>query len=216
MDQQEREAFWRGHVDACSREPGLQRDYCRRHGLVARELRKWRTRFYGPVRQTAVGTPAPFGPEPAVSEFAYAAPGDSGAMSASESLAGTVVQRRQWTPEEKRQLVWEGLNSRVSLARFAGRHGIHPSVMHRWLKAFARPVLTASPTDTSHAFATVHIAEPPPMALRQSKATPASSPAPDRDGLIEIELAGGRRVRVGADVDADALRRVIAVLDGPP
>jgi transposase len=33
--------------------------------------------------------------------------------------------------------------------------------------------------------------------------------------MIEIELAGGRRLRVGRDVDAEALRRVISVLERP-
>jgi len=33
-------------------------------------------------------------------------------------------------------------------------------------------------------------------------------------GLIEIELVGGRRLRVDGSVDAAALRRVIEVLEG--
>jgi hypothetical protein len=33
-------------------------------------------------------------------------------------------------------------------------------------------------------------------------------------GVIEIELAGGRRLRLSGPVDAETLRRVIAVLDG--
>jgi transposase len=32
-------------------------------------------------------------------------------------------------------------------------------------------------------------------------------------GLIEIDLGGGRRLKVDADVDADALSRVLDVLD---
>ena len=32
-------------------------------------------------------------------------------------------------------------------------------------------------------------------------------------GLIEIDLGGGRRLKVDADVDADALARVLDVLD---
>jgi transposase len=32
-------------------------------------------------------------------------------------------------------------------------------------------------------------------------------------GLIEIELSQGRRLRVGRDVDGDALRRVLDALD---
>jgi hypothetical protein len=33
-------------------------------------------------------------------------------------------------------------------------------------------------------------------------------------GLMEIELVGGRRIRVDASVDVGALKRVIAVLEG--
>jgi len=39
-------------------------------------------------------------------------------------------------------------------------------------------------------------------------------PRPKRAaGLIEIELPQGRRLRVGRDVDGDALRRVLDALD---
>ena len=33
-------------------------------------------------------------------------------------------------------------------------------------------------------------------------------------GIIEIVIAGGRTVRVGSDVDASALVRIIAALEG--
>jgi transposase len=44
--------------------------------------------------------------------------------------------------------------------------------------------------------------------------SPVTSPAraAKRAGLIEIDLGGGRRIRVDRDVDADALRRVIEAL----
>jgi hypothetical protein len=41
-----------------------------------------------------------------------------------------------------------------------------------------------------------------------------SSTRTQAHGLIEIELAGGRRIRVSETVDAAALKRVIAVLEG--
>ena len=46
--------------------------------------------------------------------------------------------------------------------------------------------------------------------------TPVPAPAPSRPqaGLIEIELGGGRQVRVGADVHLAALKRVLAALRG--
>ena len=44
--------------------------------------------------------------------------------------------------------------------------------------------------------------------------TPPSVPRPRRSaGLIEIELSQGRRLRVGSDVNGDALRRVLDALD---
>jgi len=55
-------------------------------------------------------------------------------------------------------------------------------------------------------------------ALAPAAAPWASEAAPDhalrrrRTGLIEIELGGGRRLRVDRDVDAAALRRVLDAL----
>ncbi len=195
-------------MDACRRHPGLQRDYCRQHGIDGRLLRKWRTKLYGPVRRLAVDRPDPSKPELARREFAYAAPED-----ARESTVALVLRRR-WTADQKRQLVWDGLNSGKPLARFARQQGIHPSVMHRWLKELTRPVLTAGPA-TLTTFAAVRVAEAPLLPVPEMPApVPVSAPA-SYHGIIEIELAGGRRIRVGCDVDADALRRVVAVLDSP-
>ena len=100
------------------------------------------------------------------------------------------VIRRRRTIEQKRQLVWEGLNSGQPLSRFARQHGITPSAAYRWLREFARPVPTAPA---------------PPL--------PTATSAPP---LIEIGLAGGRCIRVGDTADVDALRRIIAALEMPP
>ncbi len=212
MERSEQDAFWRAHVDACLRQPGLQRDYCRQHGLDARVLRKWRTKFHGPVRQPAVGIPDPSEPEPAVREFAYAGARDAGA--AARQSTGALVLRRRWTTDQKRQLVWDGLNSGKPLARFARQHGIHPSVLHRWLKELTRPILTTGAA-TSAAFAAVQVAELPLLPAPEMPAAVPICASDANHGMIEIELAGGRRIRVGSNVDADALRRVVAVLDSP-
>ena len=125
-----------------------------------------------------------------------------------------MILRRRWTADQKRRLVWKGLNSGKPLARFARQHGIHPSVMHRWLKELTRPVLIASPGMPT-TFAAVRVAEVPLLPAPEVP-TPTPVAAPDGcHGVIEIEFAGGRRIRVGSNVDADALRRVIAVLDSP-
>ncbi|MEO6625682.1 MAG: hypothetical protein ABIN37_12765, partial [Burkholderiaceae bacterium] len=51
-----------------------------------------------------------------------------------------------------------------------------------------------------------------PVAL-PALAHAAAAAGVDR-GVIEIELAGGRRIRVTGPVEPEALRRVIAVLEG--
>ena len=199
-------------MDACLRQPGLQRDYCRQHGIDGRVLRKWRTKFYGPVRQPSIDIPDSSEPEPSIREFAYAAAKDAGDAARESTVA--LVLRRRWTTDQKRRLVWDGLNSGKPLARFARQHGIHPSVMHRWLKELTRPILTAGPAAPT-TFATVRIAEPPLLPAPETPApVPMSLPDSSR-GMIEIELAGGQRIRFGSNVDADALRRVVAVLDSP-
>jgi transposase len=40
--------------------------------------------------------------------------------------------------------------------------------------------------------------------------------SPRRTGLIEIVLGRGRRIRVDRDVDAEALRRVLQVVESLP
>jgi transposase len=58
---------------------------------------------------------------------------------------------------------------------------------------------------------------PPPIAPARSpaepRACPSASPTRHPEGLIEILLPGGVSVRVDADVDGGALRRVLAALE---
>ena len=86
--------------------------------------------------------------------------------------------------------------------------------MHRWLGELTRPVLTASP-GTSTTFAAVRLAEVPLLPASDAPVLALVAVPGGCHGMIEIELVGGRRVRVGSNVDADALRRVVAVLDTP-
>ncbi|MGI4801843.1 MAG: IS66 family insertion sequence element accessory protein TnpA [Janthinobacterium lividum] len=154
----EQDEFWRSHVDTFLRQRGSQRDYCQQHGIPPRELRKWRTRFYGPVRRRPASEPDVAPAEAGISEFSYAGPlGPSAVLG--DPTAATPIIRRRWTDEQKRQLVWDGLNSGQPLARYARRHGIHASVVHRWLRAFARPMLTAPGAEPPATFAAVRVTE---------------------------------------------------------
>lgn len=89
----------------------------------------------------------------------------------------------------------------MSVSLVARRRGVDPSLLFRWRRQLLAPL------------------EPPPLfePVELVSGAPVSScpasPAPASGGVIEIELVGGRRVRVDREVDAEALRRVLSVLE---
>jgi transposase len=84
----------------------------------------------------------------------------------------------------------------------ARRHGICSSLIYRWRRAAAPQAGSGSAVQ----LVPVRITQPAPPEPR------APDPGRPRSGLIEIELEGGARVRVDADVSLAALRRVMAAL----
>src|SRR3954463_15225737 len=104
-----------------------------------------------------------------------------------------VGRRRRWTDEEKAWIVAESLDPAGTVSAVARRYGLHPSQLFVW-----RQQLAAAGGGEAPAFVPVVVAEDEPA--------PAGAA-----GRIEIAL-GPAVVRVGADVDAAALRRVLEVL----
>lgn len=103
-------------------------------------------------------------------------------------VAGT---RRSWSPEQKRAILAEADDPATTASVVARRHGLHSSLLFRWRRA----VLAEQQARTASAPpAFVPLALPPPAAAAAEK--------PAGLGMIEIELAGGHRLRaeVGADL----------------
>jgi len=118
-----------------------------------------------------------------------------------KSYAVVAETRRKWTAAERKQIVAE--TEAASVSSVARKHGAAASLVFRWRReagvAGKRNVRKPAP-----AFV--------PVAL---PALAHAAPVAGADhGLIEIELAGGRRLRVTGAVETEALRRVIAVLEG--
>jgi transposase len=109
-------------------------------------------------------------------------------------------RRRRWSAEEKQAIVAESLEPNVSIAGIARKHGIGTGQLYGWRHQF----LANRPTRAT-SFACVELQSEP-----RRLAGPSRSPS----GLIEIVLPGGAMVRVDAQVDEQALRRVLAVLRG--
>jgi transposase len=105
-----------------------------------------------------------------------------------------VGRRRRWTDEEKAWIVAESLDPATTVSAVARRYGLHASQLFVWRQQLAAPAAREAP-----AFVPVVVAE-------DGAATPAAMA-----GRIEIAL-GPAVVRVGADVDAGALRRVLEVV----
>ena len=105
-----------------------------------------------------------------------------------------VGRRRRWTDEEKAWIVAESLDPASSVSAVARRYGLHPSQLFVWRQQLAAPAARDAPGFV-------------PVVVAEEGATPETA------GRIEIAL-GPAVVRVGADVDAAALRRVLEVVRG--
>lgn len=141
-------------------------------------------------------------------------------MSSHMTVIARVSGRRRWTLEQKLGILRDAFGSGGGVRTAMERHEVSSGQLYTWrrqamsgeLTGLARPVLVSSPTDARGAlpadFAEVVIAEPEPPAL-----LPLPCATGDPVGWIRIELASGLRLTVDTGVDADALARVLSVVD---
>ena len=113
-------------------------------------------------------------------------------------------RRRRWSLEEKQAIVAESLAPHASIMAVARKHGIGTGQLYGW-----RHQLLGDRRNEGPSFARVELTHHP-RRLAGPDAAASTSPF----GLIEIVLPGGPSVRVDAQVDEHALRRVLAVLRG--
>src|SRR3712207_208132 len=111
-----------------------------------------------------------------------------------------VGRRQHWTDEEKARIVAESLDPATTSSVVARRYGLHASQLFTWRQQLQRR--RASRVETSGAPRFV------PVLLAEDSAAPAEAV-----GRMEIAL-GSVVVRVGADVDGPALRRVLEAVRG--
>jgi transposase-like protein len=116
-----------------------------------------------------------------------------------------VETRRRWTDEERREAVNATRTQPVCVV--ARQRGIARSLLFRWRKGAGLSGGRRREKKRAPAFV--------PVVLPVAEKPPRGAPAQGADGgLIEIVLAGGCLVRLSGGVDPEALKRVIAVLEG--
>jgi transposase len=108
-----------------------------------------------------------------------------------------VGRRRRWSDQEKARIVAESLDPATTSSAVARRYGLHVSQLFTWRQQLQQRAAVAE-TTSSPAFVPVLVAED-------------GAAAAEPMGRMEIAL-GPAVVRVGADVDAKALRRVLDVV----
>src|SRR3954449_12914697 len=108
-----------------------------------------------------------------------------------------VGRRRRWSDQEKARIVAESHDQTPPPSAVARRYGLHASQLFVWRQQLHR---SASSVETVRGPAFV------PVLMAEGGAPPA-----DAAGRMEIAL-GPAVVRVGSDVDAAALRRVLDVV----
>ena len=133
-----------------------------------------------------------------------------------EVLGGS-ERRRRWSFEDKARIVEESFDGGVSVCAVARRHGIAQGLLFTWRRQ-ARDGRLGGGDPAPFFVPVVASLEPCSVPALTSVATTETAPSPRprrrKAGVIEIDLGGGRRLKVDRDVDAGALRRVLDALDG--
>ena len=119
--------------------------------------------------------------------------------------AADAVRRRHWSDADKVRIVEESLVGHRQVSATARRHGISRSLLTAWRRQYRNGELGGG---HSPGFIPLMVsAEPsvaaPPVPLR-------SNP----EARVEIALRNGRRLVVPANVDPEALARLLPVVDG--
>jgi transposase len=126
-------------------------------------------------------------------------------------VLGGLERRRRWSQDDKARIVEETLAPGAKVTEVARRNGVAASVVFTWRRQ-ARTLEQVGPRFAPVQIATAEAVEenskPSSEDDRRMRQVPTA-----RNGLIEIDLGNRRRVRVDAQVDPEALARVLDVLE---
>jgi transposase len=142
---------------------------------------------------------------------------------------GTGERRRTRSLDERKRIVVEALAPGASVAAVARRHGLNANLIFKWIRrscegwrdqrrepAKEKPVVVVPPEGGAPTFVPVKLlaldapSAPPPSEVMARTARQTRRGA--GRGAMEISLPNGAKVSLDADVDAEALRRVLLAL----
>jgi transposase len=138
----------------------------------------------------------------------------------SMTVLGRAERRRRFSVEQKLAVVAEASAPGANISEIARRHDLVPAQVFKWRRLAELGVIGIPGASELPSFVAVEItkeAAPLPVPIpvdapTETETSPRRQRRRKKSGLIEIELGGGRRIRVDRDVDAAALDRVLEVL----
>lgn len=145
---------------------------------------------------------------------------DTSAEQSAVTVSGgrQVRRRKQWSVQEKLQIVRETLQSEGSVPVIARRHGVNANQVFTWRRAYRRGKLLEGGVETARdrkapALLPVQIDVPmkaAPQEARAASASPASQPQ-----RVEIEFQSGTRLRIWGGLSTERLQAILRELAGP-
>ena len=113
--------------------------------------------------------------------------------------------KRLWSDEEKRSICLQTTAPEVSVAQVARRYALNANMIFKWLRDGRSAPGPAQAAADTPCFLPVEIADRARLEVSRPVKT---------DGQIEVELAGGHRLRISGAYDPEALARLIRGLSG--
>ena len=123
-------------------------------------------------------------------------------------MAGKKGQKKRfWSDEEKVSICAQTCAPGVSVAQVARRYAMNTNLIHKWLRdpKFAPDLkVVEERVAETPCFLPVEIVDRP-----QTKDTAPTTDAKSAQSAIEIDIAGGHRLRIIGGYDPEALARLI-------
>ena len=118
-------------------------------------------------------------------------------MTKAVEVITSVQRRRRWSRSEKERIVAAALEPGAVASEVAREAGIHTSQLFRWRQELCLP----APQPGFF-----------PVAVLPEPAVSSPTGAPEAAGVIEIEFAGGVRMRITGAVEASTVSALLKVL----
>jgi transposase-like protein len=204
----ELEAFWRSQLEGWAASSLNQREYCEAHGLPQKRFENWRAKFKHQIPPPARRLLYRRGRSPGhmASHMSDRETGDTSTGYVPSALA-MPDGRRNFRVSDKKRIVAEAMEPGATVSGVAKKYGIDTPLLFRWKREYAPP-------PPEPVFLPVTVSN----GLAQPAGSGATVPVPviveRASGDIEVELMGGRRVRFARDMEPEAIRAMIELLEG--